>query len=77
HHPDGRCADHRRLSQDRRIIGADLWKLAQAPLNATLRLEPCELADALAAADAQQRYLDSIRATVAALDWSRATLYKK
>jgi allophanate hydrolase subunit 2 len=59
------------------IIGADLWKLAQAPLNATLRLEPCELADALAAAEQQQRYLDSIRATVAALDWSRATLYKK
>ncbi|MBW9332744.1 biotin-dependent carboxyltransferase family protein [Herbaspirillum sp. RU 5E] len=59
------------------IIGADLWKLAQAPLNATLRLEPCELADALAAAEEQQRYLDSIRATVAALDWSRATLYKK
>ncbi|MGG6739706.1 UNVERIFIED_CONTAM: hypothetical protein QE602_10890 [Streptococcus suis] len=33
--------------------------------------------DALAAAEEQQRYLDSIRATVAALDWSRATLYKK
>ncbi|MCP1571776.1 biotin-dependent carboxylase-like uncharacterized protein [Herbaspirillum rubrisubalbicans] len=59
------------------VIGADLWKLAQAPLNATLRLEPCELADALAAAEEQQRYLDAIRATVAALDWSRATLYKK
>ncbi|MBO9535041.1 biotin-dependent carboxyltransferase family protein [Herbaspirillum sp.] len=59
------------------VIGADLWKLAQAPLNATLRLEPCTLPDALAAWEEQQRYLDSIRATVAALDWSRATLYRK
>ncbi|KAF1046678.1 MAG: putative protein YbgK [Herbaspirillum frisingense] len=59
------------------VIGADLWKLAQAPLNATLRLEPCDMAGALAAAEEQQHYLDSIRDTVAALDWSRATLYRK
>ncbi|ONN67477.1 biotin-dependent carboxyltransferase family protein [Herbaspirillum frisingense] len=59
------------------VIGADLWKLAQAPLNATLRLEPCTLEQALLAAEQQQRYLDTIRDTVAALDWSRATLYKK
>lgn len=59
------------------VIGADLWKLAQAPLNATLRLEACALDEALAAAEEQQVYLDSIRDTVAALDWSRATLYRK
>lgn len=59
------------------VIGADLWKLAQAPLNATLRLEPCDMQAALDAAEEQQRYLDSIRDTVAALDWSRVTLYRK
>jgi len=59
------------------VIGADLWKLAQAPLNATLRLERCDLATAVAAAREQQRYLDGIAASVAALDWSRATLYRK
>jgi hypothetical protein len=44
-------------------------------------MPPCGLnpaaGQALAAAEQQQRYLDSIRDTVAALDWSRATLYKK
>jgi biotin-dependent carboxylase-like uncharacterized protein len=59
------------------VIGADLWKLAQAPLNATLRLEACTLQQALAAAEQQQRYLDDIRDTVAALEWSRAPLYRK
>ncbi|MBB5392198.1 MULTISPECIES: biotin-dependent carboxyltransferase family protein [unclassified Herbaspirillum] len=59
------------------VIDADLWKLAQAPLNATLRLEPCDMQGALAARQEQQRYLDSIGDTMAALDWSRATLYRK
>ncbi|WP_050468362.1 biotin-dependent carboxyltransferase family protein [Herbaspirillum chlorophenolicum] len=59
------------------VIGADLWKLAQAPLNATLRLELCDMQGALAAREEQQRYLDSIRDAVAALDWSRAMLYRK
>jgi len=59
------------------VISADLWKLAQAPLNATLRLQPCTLNDASAAWDEQQRYLETIGDTIAALDWSRATLYRK
>jgi biotin-dependent carboxylase-like uncharacterized protein len=59
------------------VISADLWKLAQAPLNATLRLAPCSLDEALDAWNEQQRYLDAIADTVAALDWSRAMLYRK
>ena len=59
------------------VIQADLWKLAQAPLNAQLQLQPCDLAQALQAWEEQQGYLDSIQKTMAALDWSRATEYKK
>lgn len=59
------------------VIGADLWKLAQAPLNAELHLTPCDMDTALAAWEEQQHYLDTIKETVAALDWSRATHDKK
>lgn len=59
------------------VIGADLWKLAQVPLKASLRLEACTLPEALEAARQQQRYLDAIGETVAALAWSRAPLYRK
>ncbi|EJM97294.1 biotin-dependent carboxyltransferase family protein [Herbaspirillum sp. YR522] len=59
------------------VISADLWKLAQAPLNATLRLQPCTLSDAFEAWNEQQRYLEAIGDAVAALDWSRATQYRK
>jgi allophanate hydrolase subunit 2 len=59
------------------VIQADMWKLAQAPLNAQLQLQPCDLEQALHAWEEQQAYLNSIRETLAALDWSRATQYKK
>jgi len=59
------------------VIQADMWKLAQAPLNAQLQLQPCDLEQALHAWEEQQAYLEGIRQTLAALDWSRATQYKK
>lgn len=54
------------------VISADLWKLAQAPLNSMLHFEPCSMQDAQAAAELQQQYLDSVRDTVSRLAWSRA-----
>jgi len=59
------------------VIQADMWKLAQAPLNAQLQLQQCDLEQALHAWEEQQAYLDGIRQTLAALDWSRATQYRK
>src|SRR5450830_496648 len=59
------------------VIQADMWKLAQAPLNAQLQLQPCDREQALHAWEEQQAYLISSRETLAALDWSRATQYKK
>ncbi|WP_034301800.1 biotin-dependent carboxyltransferase family protein [Herbaspirillum sp. RV1423] len=59
------------------VIAADMWKLAQAPLNALLRLQPCDLEQALHAWEEQQRYLAHVQQTIAALDWSRATQYRK
>jgi 5-oxoprolinase (ATP-hydrolysing) subunit C len=59
------------------VMSADLWKLAQAPLNAQLRLQLCDLEQALRASEEQQNYLAHIEQTVAALSWSRATQYRK
>lgn len=59
------------------VISADLWKLAQAPLNAQLQLQLCDLEQALHASQEQQQYLHQIEQTVAALSWSRATQYRK
>jgi biotin-dependent carboxylase-like uncharacterized protein len=59
------------------VIAADMWKLAQAPLNGLLQLQLCDLEQALHAWEEQQRYLAHVEQTVAALDWSRATQYRK
>ena len=59
------------------VITADMWKLAQAPLNATIRFQHCEPEQALQAWEEQQKYLSRAEQTIAALDWSRAARYGK
>jgi len=59
------------------VIQADLRKLAQAPLNALLQLQLCDLEQALHAWEEQQDYLLQLERTLNALDWSRATSYRK
>jgi allophanate hydrolase subunit 2 len=54
------------------VIRADLWKLAQAPLNGKLRLVPVDQAQALAAWADQQRYLAQVAQGLAAAGWPRA-----
>ncbi|MDM0045300.1 biotin-dependent carboxyltransferase family protein [Variovorax dokdonensis] len=55
------------------VIRADLCKLAQAPLGGLLRLQPVDAAAALAAWDAQQRYLSSVATGLALLGWPGST----
>jgi biotin-dependent carboxylase-like uncharacterized protein len=52
------------------VIQADLWKLAQAPLNALLQFQQCDLEQALHAWQEQQDYLFQLEQTIAALHWS-------
>jgi 5-oxoprolinase (ATP-hydrolysing) subunit C len=47
------------------VIEPDLWRIAQTPLGGALRFRPCGHAEALAAHDAMQAHLDSIRLWVA------------
>jgi biotin-dependent carboxylase-like uncharacterized protein len=54
------------------VIRADLWKLAQAPLNGKLRLVQVEPAQALDAWAAQQRYLAQVAQGLAAAGWADA-----
>jgi biotin-dependent carboxylase-like uncharacterized protein len=54
------------------VIRADLWKLAQAPLGAKLRLQEVDAAAALAAWAAQKRYLASVQRGLAAMGWPAA-----
>ncbi|WP_295978385.1 biotin-dependent carboxyltransferase family protein [uncultured Variovorax sp.] len=54
------------------VIRADLWKLAQAPLNGRLRLIQVDQPQALAAWDAQQRYLSQVGQGLAAALWPAA-----
>jgi biotin-dependent carboxylase-like uncharacterized protein len=54
------------------VIRADLWKLAQAPLNGRLRLVQVDQAQALAAWAAQQRYLAQVAQGLAAAGWPGA-----
>ena len=51
------------------VIRADLWKLAQAPLNGRLRLVPVDAAAALSAWGAQQLYLAQVAQGLAAIGW--------
>jgi biotin-dependent carboxylase-like uncharacterized protein len=51
------------------VIRADLWKLAQAPLGGLLRLVEVDAAAALAAWQAQKRYLASVEQGLAAMGW--------
>ncbi|MDM0039947.1 biotin-dependent carboxyltransferase family protein [Variovorax sp. J22G21] len=51
------------------VIRADLWKLAQAPLNGRLRLVEVDAAAAGAAWDAQQRHLAQVAHGLAAMGW--------
>jgi biotin-dependent carboxylase-like uncharacterized protein len=46
------------------VIRADLWKLAQLRLGATLRFVPCTLDDARAALRAQRQRLDQLRSAL-------------
>ena len=48
---------------------ADLWKLAQAPLNGRLRLRQVDAAEALAAWDGQRRYLSQVAQGLASAGW--------
>ncbi|RQO52892.1 allophanate hydrolase [Variovorax sp. KBW07] len=54
------------------VIRADLWKLAQAPLNGKLRLVQVDMAQALAAWAGQQRYLSQVAQGLAAAGWPGA-----
>ncbi|MDQ0072081.1 biotin-dependent carboxylase-like uncharacterized protein [Variovorax boronicumulans] len=51
------------------VIRADLWKLAQAPLNGKLRLVPVDMAQSLAAWAGQQRYLAQVAQGLAVAGW--------
>jgi len=51
------------------VIRADLWKLAQAPLNGKLRLVQVNMAEALAAWAGQQRYLAQVAQGLAVAGW--------
>jgi len=51
------------------VIRADLWKLAQAPLNGRLRLQQVDSAQALAAWDERLRYLAHVGQGLASAGW--------
>ncbi|MGJ7508300.1 biotin-dependent carboxyltransferase family protein [Variovorax sp. GT1P44] len=51
------------------VIRADLWKLAQAPLNGLLRLEQVDAAAAIAAWAGQRRYLGQVAQGLASAGW--------
>jgi biotin-dependent carboxylase-like uncharacterized protein len=51
------------------VIRADLWKLAQAPLNARLRLQQVDTAQALQAWAGQRRYLAQVAQGLASTGW--------
>jgi biotin-dependent carboxylase-like uncharacterized protein len=51
------------------VVRADLWKLAQAPLNGRLRLRQVDAAEALAAWDGQRRYLSQVAQGLAFAGW--------
>ena len=51
------------------VIRADLWKLAQAPLNGRLRLQQVDSAQALAAWDERRRYLSQVAQGLACAGW--------
>ncbi|WP_395317303.1 biotin-dependent carboxyltransferase family protein [Variovorax sp. UC74_104] len=51
------------------VIRADLWKLAQAPLNGRLRLVQVDQPQALAVWADQQRYLSQVAQGLAAAGW--------
>ena len=53
------------------VIRADLWKLAQAPLDGRLRLMQVDMAEALEAWAEQQRYLAQVAQGLAAAGWTR------
>ncbi|MEJ8848914.1 biotin-dependent carboxyltransferase family protein [Variovorax rhizosphaerae] len=55
------------------VIRADLWKLAQAPLNGRLRLLEVDAAAARAAWDAQQLYLRQVAQGLQAANWPLQT----
>jgi biotin-dependent carboxylase-like uncharacterized protein len=55
------------------VIRADLWKLAQAPLNGPLQMVRVDAAEALAAWDAQQRYLAQVDQGLASAGWPVAS----
>ena len=54
------------------VIRADLWKLAQAPLNGWLRMLQVDAEAARAAWNAQQRYLAQVAQGLAAMGWRAA-----
>ncbi|MDM0032748.1 biotin-dependent carboxyltransferase family protein [Variovorax sp. J22P271] len=51
------------------VIRADLWKLAQVPLNGRLRLQQVDSAEALAAWDERRRYLSQVAQGLASAGW--------
>lgn len=59
------------------VIQADMWKLAQAPLNTMLQLNICNLHEAGAAWQEQQHYVSQIRKTLLSRRWTHATANKK
>jgi biotin-dependent carboxylase-like uncharacterized protein len=59
------------------VIQADLWKLAQAPLNTLLQFQQCDLEQALHAWQEQQDFLLQLEQKIASLHWSRAMQYRK
>ncbi|WP_431273940.1 biotin-dependent carboxyltransferase family protein [Variovorax ureilyticus] len=51
------------------VIRADLWKLAHAPLDGRLRFRVVDAAEALAAWDAQKRYLAHLAQGLVSMGW--------
>lgn len=51
------------------VIRADLWKLAQAPLDGRLRFRVVDSAEALAAWDEQKRYLAHLAQGLVSMGW--------
>jgi biotin-dependent carboxylase-like uncharacterized protein len=54
------------------VIRADLWKLAQAPLDGRLRFRVVDAAEALAAWDVQKRYLAHLAQGLVSMGWLAA-----
>lgn len=59
------------------VIQADMWKLAQAPLNTMLQLNICNLQEAGIAWQEQQHYVSQVRQSLVSRVWTHSASSKK